>query len=142
MVDALRTLHHALARDGKVIDTQPLSPRPPVSDAGRRIGTLDMREWARTIAAVDAEVERALAEGLFAIEAEERIVVTDSFDSGSECVEEVQEWGGTTVPKSLERTIRAASPPVTLEQEVRLRLLARRSNKQVGHQSEGALHPR
>jgi hypothetical protein len=86
-----------------------------------------MREWTRTIAAVDAEVERALADGLFALEVEERIVVTDSFDSGSECVEEVREWGGTKVAQALERKIRAAPPPVTLEQEVRLRLLARRS---------------
>jgi hypothetical protein len=43
-------------------------------------------------------------------------------------VSEVREWGGTTLSKLLERKIRTASPPVTLEQEVRLRLLARRSN--------------
>jgi hypothetical protein len=127
VVDALRTLHHALAPGSKVVDTQPLSPRPAVFGAGKRIGTLDMREWARTIAAVDAEVRRALADGLFALEAEQRVVVIDSFDSGSECVEEAREWAGTEVPKTLERKIRTESPPITLEQEVRLRLLARRS---------------
>jgi hypothetical protein len=53
-------------------------------------------------------------------------MVTDSFDSGPECVEEVREWGGTKVPKALAAKLRAARPPITLEQEVRLRLLAKR----------------
>lgn len=83
-----------------------------------------MREWLRTIMAVDAEIEQALGDGLFALEAEERFMVTDFFDSGS-CLDEVQEWAGTRVPKALEAKIRAAAAPVTLEQEVRLRLLAK-----------------
>jgi hypothetical protein len=126
-VDALRKLRDALLPGGRVVDTQPLSPRPPVFAAGERIGSLDMRDWARTIASVDAEIKRALADGLFALEAERRIVVTDSFDSGVECLEEVREWGGTKVPKALEAKFEAAHPPVTLDQEVRLRLLAKAS---------------
>jgi hypothetical protein len=110
-----------------VVDTQPLSPRPAVFAGGKRIGSLDMRDWTRTIASVDAEIERALTDGLFALEAERRIVVTDSFDSGVECLEEVREWGGTTVPKALEAKFQTAHPPVTLEQDVRLRLLAKPS---------------
>jgi hypothetical protein len=124
-VDALRKLHEALLPEGRVVDTQPLSPRPEVFAAGERIGSLDMRDWARTIASVDAEIERAFAAGLFALEAERRIVVTDSFDSGVECLGEVRDWAGTRVPKALEAKLRAARPPVTLEQEVRLRLLTR-----------------
>jgi hypothetical protein len=127
VVDALRTLHHALVPEGVVVDTQPLSPRPAVFAAGERIGSLDMREWARTIASVDAEIERALEEGLAVLQGEARFMVTDSFDSGPECVEEVREWGGTKVPKALAAKLRAAPPPITLEQEVRLRLLARPS---------------
>lgn len=107
-----------------MIDTQPLSPRPPVFAAGEPIGSLDMREWARTIAAVDAEIERALAYGLFSLEMEQRIVVTDSFDSGVECLEKVREWAGTKVPKALEAAFQGAHPPVSLEQEVRVRVLA------------------
>jgi hypothetical protein len=124
-VDALRKLHEALLPGGRVVDTQPLSPRPEVFAAGERIGSLDMRDWAQTIASVDAEIERTLAAGLFALEAERRIVVTDSFDSGVECLEEVREWGGTKVPKALQAKLRAAHPPVTLEQEVKIRLLAK-----------------
>ena len=125
MVDALRKLHDALVLDGKLIDTQPVSPRPAVFIAGKPIGSLDLREWELTIAAVDAEIERALGDGVFTLEAEERITVTDFFDSGSECLGEVQEWAGTRVPKALEAKIRAATAPVTVEQEVRLRLLAK-----------------
>jgi hypothetical protein len=124
-VDALRKLDEALQPGGRVVDTQPLSPRPDVFAAGERIGSLDMRDWARTIALVDAEIESALAAGLFALEAELRLVVTDSFDSGLECLEEVREWAGTKVPKALEAKFQAAPPPVVLEQEVRLRLFAK-----------------
>ena len=125
MVDALRLLHDALVPGGKVVDTQPLLPRPGVFTAGRRIGSLDMREWSRTIASADAEVERVLAEGVFALDAEGRFVVTDSFDTGPECVDEVQEWAGTKLPHSLEAKIRESEAPVSVEQEVRLRLLAK-----------------
>lgn len=124
-MDALRKLHEALLPGGWLVDTQPLSPRPEVFTAGERIGALDMRDWARTIALVDAEIERALAGGLFALEAERRIVVTDSFDSGVECLEEVREWAGTKVPKALEGKLQAAPAPVVLEQDVRLRLFAK-----------------
>jgi hypothetical protein len=126
VVDALGTLHGALPPDGKVVDTQPLSPRPMVFAAGAPVGSVDMRDWARTIAAVDAEVERALRSGLFALESEKRVVVRDSFDTSAEFVEEVSQWGGTKMPKTLQTKIRAATPPITLDQDVRLRLLAKR----------------
>jgi hypothetical protein len=125
VVDALRKLHAALAPDGKVVDTQPLSPRPALYVDGRPIGSLDMREWARTIASVDAEVEQVLGDEQFAVEIEERFLVTDSFDSGSEFLDEAHEWAGTRVPSVLEAKIRGDSRPITLEQEVRLRLLAK-----------------
>ena len=125
MVDALRLLHNALVPNGKVVDTQPLSPRPAVFTAGRRIGSLDMREWMRTITSLDAEIEQALAERVFALDAEERFFVMDSFDCGSECLDEVQEWAGTKLPQELEAKIRKAGGPVSVEQEVRLRLLAK-----------------
>ena len=124
-MDALRTLHKALQSDGTLVDTQPLSPRPSIFASGERLGSLDMREWARTIASVDVQVDRALSDGLFVLQAERRFFVTDSFDNGDECVEEVRAWGGTKMSDALAVRVRAGSPPITLEQEVRLRLLAR-----------------
>jgi len=124
-VDALRRLHEALVSDGKIVDTQPLSPRPSVFASGERLGSLDMREWAQTIASVDAQIDRALTDGLFVVEAERRFLVTDSFDSGDEFVDEVREWAGTKVTRRLADRVRASRPPITLEQEVRFRLLGK-----------------
>jgi hypothetical protein len=124
-VDALRTLHAALRPGGRLVDTQPLSPRPPVASVGNRLGSLDMREWTRTIRAVDEQVARALADGLFELEDERRFVVTDGFDDGPECVETVTGWGGTRLSAGLAAKIRKAAPPLTVAQEVRLRLLVR-----------------
>jgi hypothetical protein len=92
---------------------------------GERLGSLDMREWAGTIASMDVQIERALDEGLFALEAQRWLVVNDVWDDGTECIEEVGDWEGTKVPRALAARIRTAPPPITLEQEVRLRLLAR-----------------
>jgi hypothetical protein len=80
-VDALRKLHDALGPEGTVVDTQPLSPRPPVRSDGEQLGTLDMREWARTIRAVDEQIGRALDAGLFEVTDERWFVVTDVFDT-------------------------------------------------------------
>jgi hypothetical protein len=85
-----------------------------------------MREWARTIAAVDEQIARALDDGLFEVTAERRYVVADVFDAGEDFVEVVSEWGGTRIPSRLVAKIRRAEPPVTVEEEVRLRLLARK----------------
>jgi hypothetical protein len=105
------------------VDSQPVSPRPPVESAGNRLGRLDMREWRATIDAVEDEVRCALAEGLFAIEEERSLVVIETFDNGPEFVETVGAWRGTRIPHRLSEAVLAASPPLTVHQEVRLRLL-------------------
>jgi hypothetical protein len=125
-VDALRKLHDALGPEGTIVDTQPLSPRPPVVSGGERLGSLDMREWARTIRAVDEQVARAFDEGLFEVTDERRYVVTDVFDTGDEFVDEVSEWGGTRIAPRLATKIRAAAGPVSVDEDVRLRLLSKK----------------
>jgi hypothetical protein len=125
-VDALRKLHEALAPGGLLVDTQPLSARPPVFSEAEQLGTIDMREWARTIRAIDEQMGSAVGEGLFEVTDERRFVVTDVFDSGDEFVAEVSEWGGTRIAPRLATKIRKAAGPVSVDQEVRLRLLARR----------------
>ena len=52
MVDALERIHAALDEGGVVVDTQPVSPSPPVVGEDGPLGALDMSEWAKTIAAV------------------------------------------------------------------------------------------
>jgi hypothetical protein len=124
-VHALRKLHDALAPGGALVDTQPLSPRPPVLAGHERLGSLDMRDWALTIRAIDEQFAQALAAGLFEVTAERRFVVPDVFDDGEEFLEVVSGWRGTQIPPALARKIRPAAPPVAVEQEIRLRLLAK-----------------
>lgn len=122
---ALRNIHAALATDALLVDTQPLSPNPRVATDGKDLGTLDMRVWLATIRAVDKLVAEVVAAGLYWMQHEERFVVTDAFDTGPECLETASNWRETHVPPSLVTRLEATHAPVTIEQEVRLRLLRR-----------------
>ena len=122
---ALHNIHTALASDAVLVDTQPLSARPPVAAGGAELGTLDMREWLETIRAVDALFAQTIAAGLYQLQHEQRISVTDTFDSGPECLTAAEGWRGTHVPRLLASRLAATQLPVTVEQEVRLRLLRR-----------------
>jgi hypothetical protein len=106
-----------------VVDTQPVSPRPVIEASGGRLGRLDMREWLRTIALVDERVEQTIEAGLYSVETERRFMVTDVWDSAAECVETVGSWQGTRIAPALAERVRVAQAPLTVDQEVRLRLL-------------------
>ena len=82
---ALRNIHAALAADGILVDTQPVSASPPVALDGGELGSLDMHEWLDTIHAVDERFAETIAAGLYGLEHESWFVVTDSYDSGPEC---------------------------------------------------------
>lgn len=120
---ALRRVHAALMPGGIVVDTQPVSPDPPVDAANGRLGRLDMREWRATIDAVDARTALAIEQGLFAIDGEHMIEVVDEFDSATEFVEMVGAWRGTQIPSAVIDHANGARPPIRVAQEVRLRLL-------------------
>ena len=122
-MNALRKLHTALVPGGIVVDTQPLSPRSRVEDAGGPLGRLDMRDWRQTIDAVDARVAQAIDAGLFAVDGERVVEVADEFDSGPEFLEVVGGWQGTRIPASVAERAAAARPPIRVIQDVRLRLL-------------------
>lgn len=122
---ALRNIHSVLTPGGLLVDTQPLSPRPRVMTDGAELGTLDLREWLDTIRAVDDLVAEVVGSGLYELEHEERFVVTDAFDDGPECLETASTWRQTRVPPSLVSRLRKTQARVTVEQEVRLRLLRR-----------------
>lgn len=128
---ALRNIHDALAPDGLLVDTQPLSPHPRVATDGTSLGTLDMREWLETIRAVDELIADTVAAGLYETHHEERFLVTDAFDNGPECLETASGWRETRVPPSLASRLETAQTRVTVEQEVRLRLLRRASRRRL-----------
>lgn len=88
-----------------------------------------MREWLRTIEAVDALVAQTVEARVYSIEHEQRFTVTDSWDSGPECAETIAGWHGTRLPEGLARRIVAALPPLTVDQVVRLRVLRARERR-------------
>ena len=121
-MNALHRIHAALEPGGVVVDTQPVSPRPPVDVDGVEVGTLDMRAWRTTIDTVTRLTDEVVEQGLFARESERDIVVTDVYDSGADFLEYVREWKGTSVPPALEEDLSGVSTPVELHQDVRLRV--------------------
>jgi hypothetical protein len=124
-VHALRNIHDALGADGILVDTQPVSASPSGAADGRELGSLDMREWLDTIHAVDERSAETIAAGLYELEHESWFVVTDTFDNGPECLKIVSGWRGTRVPLGVSQRLAAATSRVSVQQEVRLRLLRR-----------------
>lgn len=123
---ALRKIRHALVPAGLIIDTQPLSAHPPIESESGTLGTLDMSEWARTIATIDGQVQQAINLGLFELERESRYVVTDEYPDGAEFVTVTREWAGTNVSDALAARVIPEQGRVRLHQDVRLRLLRAR----------------
>jgi hypothetical protein len=124
-VHALRNIHAALVPDAMLVDTQPVSAHPPVAADGTELGALDMHDWLKTIDAIDELVAVTFAAGFYEPIHQQHFTVTDTFDSGAECIDNVSCWRGTHVPAAVTASIRAARPPVTVTQDVRLRLLRR-----------------
>jgi hypothetical protein len=122
VVDALTRIHAALVPGGVLVDTQPVSLRLPVTLGGEPIGDLEDDEWLETVAAVDVEIEKAVVAGLFEPKHEERYRVVHRFGSGSECLDEVSSWGGTTVPADIAAHLAEGVGTATVEHDVRLRL--------------------
>ena len=122
---ALRNIHAALAADGLLVDTQPVSASPSVASKGGELGSLDMLEWVDTIHAVDERFAETIAAGLYELEHESWFVVTDTYDNGHECLDIVSGWRGTRVPLGVSQRLDAATSRVSVQQELRLRLLRR-----------------
>lgn len=125
MVDALTRIHAALAPGAVLVDTQPISLRLPVVLDDEPIGELEDDEWLEMVAAVDAELHKALAAGIFQIRHEERYSVVHEFGSGRECLEVVGAWGGTHVPSEIASRLERSAARATVEHDVRLRVLDR-----------------
>jgi hypothetical protein len=123
VVHALHSIHAALVPGGLLIDTQPTSARPGVEAAGAGLGRLDMREWRAQIDAIDELTRQAIDEGLYVVETERELTVTDVFDTGAECAGEVRRWKGTRVPPALAHRLGDVASPASVRQRVRLRVL-------------------
>jgi hypothetical protein len=125
VVDALTRIHAVLVSGGVLVDTQPVSLRLPVTLGGEPIGELEDDEWLETVAAVDAEIEKTVAAGLYEPGHEERYLVVHEFGSGDECLEVVGTWGGTHIPAEIAARLEHSPERATVEHDVRLRLFGR-----------------
>jgi hypothetical protein len=127
VVHALRNIRAALAPGGVVVDTQPVSARPPVESEAGALGALDMTEWAQLIHQIDARTFETIDGGLFAIDAESWTTVTDEYDDGEDFLRYVPNWIGTRIEHGLERRARDEHGPVRVHQQIRMRLLRARA---------------
>jgi hypothetical protein len=123
VVNALHNIHAAVAPGAVLVDTQPVSARPQVASDGVTLGALDMREWLDTIQAVDELVAETIRIGRYELQHESRFVAIDTFDDGPECLEIVDSWRGTRVPRNVSTQLAATTSQVTVQQKIRLRLL-------------------
>jgi len=126
VVDALTRIHAALVPGGVLVDTQPVGLRLPVALDGEPIGELEDDEWLETVAAVDHEIEKTVAAGLFELRHEELYSVVHEFGSGRECLDVVGGWAGTSIPEEVAARLERGDTRTTVEQGTRLRLLDRR----------------
>jgi hypothetical protein len=124
-VHALRNIHAALVPHGLLVDTQPIGSQPRVAANGDELGMLDMDEWIETIRAVDERVAETVATGLYERTDERTLVITSTFDDGPDCLEITGTWRGTRVPQPLADRLAAVRDFVTVDQDVRLRVLRR-----------------
>ncbi len=122
-MNALRNLHSALVPGGLLLDMQPVGGRVPLEAAGAKLGSVDMREWGRTVAAIARLVDSVLADGLFDDVDERRYDVLETFDDGAELLETVATWDGSTISTALARRVRRASPPFVIVEPVLMRVL-------------------
>jgi len=93
---------------------------------GEPIGELEDDEWLETVAAVDHEIEKTVAAGLFELRHEELYSVVHEFGSGRECLDVVGGWAGTSIPEEVAARLERGDARTTVEQGTRLRLLDRR----------------
>ena len=68
---------------------------------GEPIGELEDEEWLEIVVAVDAEIGKVLAAGVFELRHEERYSVVHEFGTGRECLDVVAGWAGTNVPEDV-----------------------------------------
>ena len=120
-MDALRNCHRMLTRDGMLLDLHPIPPSMHAYAEGRDLGVVDERDFFRLVRRTEREVERAVAEGLFGLDAQTELGVIERFDTRDELWETVDEWGDIHFSKRLRGRIMRAAPPIDLHEWLVLR---------------------
>ena len=124
----LRNVHGALDEQGLALDVHPLGHDFPVRAGTRGLGFVDASRFARIVAAMDAAIERTIAEGLFEDVRSVRRHVAERFDDASEALEHADGWENLRLPAAVRRRLRATRErPVEFVEAVRYRVLQKRA---------------
>jgi hypothetical protein len=131
VVHVLRNVHGALRPGGFALDIHPLGIDFPVRAGGRGLGFVDASRFARIVVAMDAAVDRAIADGLFEDVRSLRRHVAERFDDASEALEHAEGWTNLRLPAAVRRRLaRTSERPVELVEAVGYRLLRKAGSGQ------------
>ena len=120
----LRNVHRSLVAGGLVLEIHPLGHDFPVRAGGRGLGFVDAREFSRIVAAMDAVLERTIAEGLFEDVRTARRHVAERFDDAADALEHAAGWENLRLPAAVRRRLSlTADRPVEFVETVAYRLL-------------------
>jgi hypothetical protein len=130
VVHVLRNVHRALGPRGFALDIHPLGQDFPVRAGRRGLGFVDARRFARIVAAMDAVLDRTIAEGLFVDVRSIRRHVAERFDDAAEALEHADGWENLRMPAAVRRRLRETREmPVEFVEAIRYRLLRKAAGR-------------
>ncbi|MGH3007307.1 MAG: hypothetical protein ACRDOS_15640 [Gaiellaceae bacterium] len=118
---ALRNIHRMLVPGGVLVDLQPIPPSPSLHAAGELLGRLDQRQVWERFATTEPGIDAALAEGLYALEAELEFDVIERFDSKASLIATINGRDDWHMSGQLAARLEVADPPIDGRDHLRLR---------------------
>jgi hypothetical protein len=110
-----------LAEDGILMDLHPIPPSMHAFAGGKDLGVVDEREFFRLVRATERELQRTVADGLFALEDEAELDVIERFATLEELFETTDEWDNIHLSKRLRARLERATPPIDFHERLVLR---------------------
>jgi hypothetical protein len=129
-VHVLRNVHRALVTRGLALEVHPLGLDFPVRAGRRGLGFVDATRFAAIVAAMDAVVDRTIADGLFEDLRSVRRHVAERFDDAAEALEHAEGWTNLRLPAAVRRRLRETRErPVEFVETIRYRLLRKAASR-------------
>ena len=120
-MDALGNCHRMLAEEGILLDLHPIPPGMHAFAGGKDLGVVDEREFFRLVRATERELQKTVADGLFALEDEVELDVIERFDTLEELFETTDEWDDIHLSKRLRARLEHTTPPIDFHERLVLR---------------------
>jgi hypothetical protein len=110
-----------LVEDGILMDLHPILPSMHAFAGGKDLGVVDEREFFRLVRATERELQKTVADGLFALEDEAELDVIERFATLEELFETTDEWDDIHLSKRLRARLERATPPIDFHERLVLR---------------------